>query len=140
MSPYLETDNYINDIAAKQIGRKHALPRADRRTDRFKDQPMFCAEIQWLASGPTLKLEGSLVADWAEQARSMVTSDILPKGLIVDLTDVTYIDSVGEELLIWLASVGARFVAGNVYAIGMCDKLDLSPVLHIRASQAPGWK
>ena len=31
---------------------------------------MFRAEIQWLASGPTLKLEGKLVADWAEQARS----------------------------------------------------------------------
>ena len=57
---------------------------------------MFRAEIQWLASGPTLKLEGKLAADWAEQARCLVTKDILPKGLIVDLTEVSYIDSVGE--------------------------------------------
>ncbi len=92
---------------------------------------MFRAEIQWLASGPTLKLEGKLVADWAEQARCLVTKDVLPKGLIVDLTEVSYIDSVGEQLLKWLASVGALFVAGNVYAIGVCDRLGLSPMRRI---------
>jgi hypothetical protein len=89
---------------------------------------MFRAEIQWLASGPTLKLEGKLVADWAEQARCLVTKDVLPKGLIVDLTEVSYIDSVGEQLLKWLASVGALFVAGSVYAIVVCDRLRLSPM------------
>ena len=89
---------------------------------------MFRAELQWLASRPTLKLEGKLVADWAEQARCLVTKDVLPKGLIVDLTEVSYVDSVGEELLNWLASVGALFVAGNVYAIAVCDRLRLSPM------------
>jgi ABC-type transporter Mla MlaB component len=63
---------------------------------------MFRAEIQWLASGPTLKLEGKLVADWAVQARRLVTKDVLPKDLIVDLTEVSYVDSVGEQLLKWL--------------------------------------
>ena len=92
---------------------------------------MFRAEIQWLASGPTLKLEGKLVADWAEQARGLVTKDVLPEGLIVDLTEVSYIDSVGEQLLKWLASVGAVFVAGNVYAIAVCDRLRLSPMQRI---------
>jgi hypothetical protein len=89
---------------------------------------MFRAEIQRLASGPTLKLEGKLVADWAEQARCLVTKDVLPKGLIVDLTDVSYVDSVGEQLLKWLASVGAVFVAGNVYAFAVCDRLRLPPM------------
>ena len=92
---------------------------------------MFRAEIQWLASGPTLKLEGKLVADWAEQARSVVTKDVLPKGLIVDLTEVSYVDSAGEQLLKWLASVGAVFVAGNVYAFAVCDRLHLSPMQRI---------
>ncbi len=92
---------------------------------------MFRAEIQWLASGPTLKLEGKLVADWAEQARCLVTKDVLPKGLIVDLTDVSYIDSAGEQLLKWLASVGAGFVAGSVYAFAVCDRLRLSPMQRI---------
>ncbi len=87
---------------------------------------MFRAEIQWLRSGPTLKLEGKLVADWAEQARCLVTKDLLPKGLTVDLSEVSYIDSVGEQLLKWLGSVGAEFVAGNVYVVGVCERLRLS--------------
>ena len=86
---------------------------------------MFRAEIQWLASGPTLKLEGRLVADWAEQARCLVTKDVLPKDLIVDLTEVSYVDSMGEELLKWLASVGAVFIAGSAYAFAACDRLRL---------------
>ena len=92
---------------------------------------MFRAEIQWLASGPTLKLKGRLVADWAEQARSVVTKDVLPKGLIVDLTEVSYVDSAGEQMLKWLASVGAVFVAGSLYAFAVCDRLRLSPVQRI---------
>jgi len=89
---------------------------------------MFRAEIQWLASGPTLKLEGKLVADWAQQARCLVTKDVLPEGLIVDLSGLSEIDSVGEQLLQWLDSVGALFVAGSVYAIAVCDRLRLSPM------------
>ena len=92
---------------------------------------MFRAEIQWLASGPTLKLEGKLVADWAEQARCLVTKDVLPEGLIVDLTEVSYVDSVGEQFLKWLASVGAVFIAGSVYAFAVCDRLRLSPMQRI---------
>jgi hypothetical protein len=92
---------------------------------------MFRAEIQWLASGPTLKLEGKLVADWAEQARYLVTKDVLPKDLIVDLTEVSYVDSVGEQLLKWLASVGAVFIAGSVYAFAVCDRLRLPPMQRI---------
>jgi len=94
-------------------------------------KPMFRAEIQWLASGPTLKLEGKLVADWAEQARRLVTKDVLPEGLIVDLTEVSYVDSVGEQFLKWLAGVGAVFIAGSVYAFVLCDRLRLPPMQEI---------
>jgi hypothetical protein len=89
---------------------------------------MFRAEIHRVANGPTLKMEGRLTGAWAEQARSLVTNDVVPTGLIVDLTDVSYVDQVGEELLNWLGSIGARFVATNVYATGVCERLHL-PVL-----------
>ena len=98
---------------------------------------MFRAEMQWLASGPTLKLEGRLVADWAEQARCLVTKDVLPKDLIVDLTEVSYVDSVGEQLLKWLASAGAVFIAGNVYALTVCDRLHLSLIQRIAERRKP---
>ncbi len=93
--------------------------------DVTRIKPMFRAEILWLASGPTLKLEGRLVADWAEQAGCLVTKDVLPKDLVVDLSELSYIDSRGEQFLKWLASVGAVFTAGSVYAFAICDRLGL---------------
>lgn len=89
---------------------------------------MFRAEIYWAADGPSLKMEGRLIGAWAEQARSLVTKAVIPKGLIVDLSDVSYVDQVGEELLNWLGSIGAKFVATNVYAAGVCERLHL-PIL-----------
>lgn len=86
---------------------------------------MLRAEIRWLANGPTLKVEGRLVGDWAEQASSLVTKDAVPLGLIIDLSEVSYVDSAGEELLKWLATVGAQFVADSVYALAVCERLRL---------------
>ena len=94
---------------------------------------MFRAEILWWANGPTLKMEGRLVGSWAEHARCLVTTDVVPKGLIVDLNEVSYIDSAGERLLSWLASVGAVFVASSVYAIAVCERLGLSLIQRIPA-------
>ena len=98
---------------------------------------MFRAEILWLANGPTLKMEGRLVGEWAGLAMCLITTDVVPKGLIVDLTDVSYVDSVGERLLSWLGSVGAVFAASNVYEIGVCERLGLSPY---RGYTAAAWK
>ena len=86
---------------------------------------MLRAEIWWLASGPTLKLKGRLIDDWAKQATSLVTRDVVPKGLIVDLTEVSHLDTAGEQLLKWLGSVGAKFVADSIYALGVCERLRL---------------
>ena len=87
---------------------------------------MFRAQINQMADGPTLKMEGCLVAEWANEAKSlMMTSDPVPKGLIVDITDVSYIDLAGEQVLAWLASIGASFKAGGVYATSVCERLQL---------------
>jgi len=86
---------------------------------------MFRAQINQMADGPTLKMEGCLVAEWAKEAKSLMASGPVPKGLIVDITDVSYIDSVGEQVLAWLASIGASFMAGGVYAASVCERLQL---------------
>jgi len=96
---------------------------------------MFRAEILWLENGLTLKMYGRLVADWAEQARRLVTSEVVPTGLIVDLTEVSYVDSAGERLLTWLSSVGAVFVTSGAYTNCVCERLDLSPVRRKPAGQ-----
>ena len=41
---------------------------------------MFRMEILWLACDPILQLQGRLVADLAEQARCLVTEEVLPQG------------------------------------------------------------
>ncbi len=86
---------------------------------------MFRAEIHEFANGPTLKMEGRMVGELAEQARSLVTQDSVPKGLIVDVTEVSYVDSVGEQVLSWFHSIGAVFVAKGIYAAGVCERLHL---------------
>ena len=94
---------------------------------------MFRAEIRQLENGPTLKMEGRLVGDWAEQAKSLVTKDFVPKGLMIDLTEVTYVDSVGDRVLKWFESIGAKFVAKGIYAAGICERLQL-PTLETAGS------
>ena len=88
---------------------------------------MFRAELKQLANGPILKMEGRLVGDWANEARSLVTRGSALEGLVVDLTEVSYVDGIGEQLLVWLSSIGARFVATAVYAAGICERLELRP-------------
>lgn len=79
-------------------------------------------------------MKGSLVRDWAMQARSLVPGNVIPKGLIVDLTDVSYIDTAGEDLLKWLSSIGAEFAGNSVYAVKICERLHL-PVLENTAAR-----
>ena len=78
-----------------------------------------------LESSPTLKIEGRLVGEWAREAKSLVTKESIPKGLIIDLTEVTCIDEVGEQVLSWLGSIGVAFVAKNVYVASICERLGL---------------
>jgi hypothetical protein len=87
---------------------------------------MFRAEIHQFAEGPTLKMEGRLVGEMAEQAKGLVTSESVPKGLIVDLTEVTYVDPAGEQLLRWFQSIDAKFVAKAMYAAEVCERLRLA--------------
>ena len=101
------------------------LTERENKATADKGCKMFRAQIHQSASGPTLKMEGSLVDKWAEEAKSLVTGSPVPKGLIVDLTDVSYIDSVGEQVLAWLASVGSSFMARGVYALSICERLNL---------------
>jgi len=113
---------------------KSARQTADPRND------MFRAEIRQSANGPTLKLEGRLVGDWAEQAKTIVTQDLLSNGLIVDLTDVTYVDSAGEQVLSWLSSIGATFIANGIYATGVCEQLRLMPKESAHSSKEKALK
>jgi len=73
----------------------------------------------------TLKIEGRLVGHVATDVRSAVASKETSGRLIVDLSDLTWIDIKGEELLLWLARIGCSFVTGNAYSSFVSEKLSL---------------
>lgn len=80
-----------------------------------------------------VKIEGKLCGDYAEHARSLIRRCNGRMQTIVDLTDVTSIDSAGEEVLSFLGRLGARFVAENAYSRYLCERLQLPlvmPALH----------
>ena len=86
---------------------------------------MFRAELKQLTNGSVLKMEGRLVGEWANEAKSLFSQGPVPKALIVDLTDVSYVDAIGEQVLTWLSSIGARFLAKGIYAAAVCKRLNL---------------
>jgi len=55
-----------------------------------------------------------------------VSRHFVPNGLLVDLSEVTYIDSVGEQLLLWLRNSQAKFVAETYHARDICERLQLT--------------
>jgi ABC-type transporter Mla MlaB component len=88
---------------------------------------MLRAEFDQRNNGLTLKLEGRLVSAWAVQVKSFVSRHFVPNGLLVDISEVTYVDSVGEQLLLWLRDLHTEFVAESCYARDVCERLHLTP-------------
>jgi hypothetical protein len=78
-----------------------------------------------------IKLEGRLAGNDAEHTRVLISSleAAVQRGtdirLVVDLTEVVFIDALGEEVLSFLGHLGAQFVATTSYAIDVCERLYL---------------
>jgi len=73
----------------------------------------------------TMRIEGRFVGRYAEDARSLLASREISGKLIIDLSELSWADLIGEEVLCWLGSIGCKFVAGNAYSSFLCDKLRL---------------
>ena len=86
---------------------------------------MIRAEMQDSEKGLVVRLEGRFIGDDAEHVRMLVTRRNIERQLIVDLTEVTFIDSVGESALSFFKRLGAKFVAEDVYVLGVCQRLHL---------------
>jgi len=84
---------------------------------------MLRTELRHRVNGLVLKLEGRLVSAWAVQVKSFVSRRFVTNGFLVDMSQVTYVDSVGDQLLIWLRALQAEFVAETCYARNICERL-----------------
>src|SRR5271157_3498957 len=72
-----------------------------------------------------MRMEGRFVRDFAEHARTLIGDSKPPSRLIVDLSEVTFVDAVGEEVLLWFKEIGVTFTADSAYSHDVCDRLQL---------------
>jgi hypothetical protein len=86
---------------------------------------MLRVDIRDSANVLSLKLEGRLTSNDAENTRTLMARCHGGVSLIVDLTEVTFIDSVGEEVLSFFGGFGAEFVAQTSYTLDICERLHL---------------
>ena len=73
----------------------------------------------------TLRMSGRLADGCREEVKAYLDSDQALESIVVDLTEVTYIDRAGEDTLRWLSRRGAKFTADNPYAVHICERLRL---------------
>jgi hypothetical protein len=73
----------------------------------------------------TMRLEGRFVGLFAKDTRDLLTRRNIPPRLVVNLSEVTFVDAVGEEMLSWLARIGGQFIADNCYPLHVCERLHL---------------
>jgi hypothetical protein len=86
---------------------------------------MLRVEIQDLLDASIVRLEGRLAGDWADHVRMLMSRRHAGMRLVVDLTEVTFVDGLGEEVLWLLKRLGAEFVADTSYTLDVCKRLHL---------------
>ena len=86
---------------------------------------MLRVEICDSANSLSLKLEGRFTGVDAENTRTLITRCREGVRLVIDLTDVTFIDPVGEEVLSFFGRFGTEFVAQTSYTLDICERLHL---------------
>jgi len=86
---------------------------------------MFRIDVNEEDGKATMKIAGRLEAQCAEEVRRQVLHCNDPHRLVVDLSDVTFIDNSGEEVLSWLGRIRTQFIAQGFYCLGICERLHL---------------
>ena len=86
---------------------------------------MLRVEFQEAGNTLTMRVEGRFVGPFAEDTRDLVTRCKIPPRFVVNLSEVTFVDAVGEEMLSWLARIGGKFIADNCYPLHVCERLHL---------------
>jgi anti-anti-sigma factor len=82
-------------------------------------------EMQESGGDLICRLQGRFTGEEAEHVRTLVTRCHTALRLVIDLTDLLYIDATGEEVLLLLKRLGAHFVADTSYSRDVCERLDL---------------
>ena len=89
---------------------------------------MLRVQMQELEGALICRLEGRFTGKGAEEVRMLVTRCDSKLELVVHLTDVMFIDAIGEEVLLFVKRLGAQFVAETSYSRDICERLQLPSV------------
>ena len=98
---------------------------------------MLRVETQELDGALTCRLEGRFTGKGAEEVRTLVTRCDSNLELVVDLTEVMFIDAIGEEVLLFVKRLGAQFVAETSYSRDICERLSLPLVRKQKSNAQP---
>ena len=96
---------------------------------------MLRVQTQELDGALICRLEGRFTGEGAEEVRRLVTRCDSKLELVVDLTDVMFIDAIEEEVLLFVKRLGTQFVAETSYSRDVCERLQL-PVVGTRDRNA----
>ena len=72
-----------------------------------------------------VRLYGRLTAEYGEQIQTLLIRCNPETKLVVDLSELTFVDSNGEEVLSSFGQQHGEFIADNVYAKNLCERLKL---------------
>jgi hypothetical protein len=72
-----------------------------------------------------IRMEGRFVSTYAEDALKLILLFKTPSTIVVDLSEVNFVDVIGEDVLSSLGSLGVKFIADSVYAFDVCERLNL---------------
>ena len=86
---------------------------------------MLRVQTQELEGVLICRLEGRFTGKGAEEVRTLVTRCDSKLEFVVDLTDVMFIDAIGEQVLLFVKRLGAQFVAETSYSRDVCERLEL---------------
>jgi hypothetical protein len=86
---------------------------------------MLRVEIRDSADTLILRFEGRFTGDDAEHTRTLTARFAAREKLLVDLTEVVFIDTAGEDVMSFLGQFGAEFVAPNSFVLDVCERLNL---------------
>lgn len=86
---------------------------------------MLRVQIRDASNRFLIKIEGRFSGADAEYVQTLMARFNTTLDLVVDITDVTFVDANGEAALRFFKRLGAVFVADNSYSLYMCERLRL---------------
>src|SRR5262245_41932649 len=106
--------------------RRRKLPPVDLATSEWKRQEMLMITEERNGNVLAFKLAGVLAGDWVtELNRCWDNATTAQEGLhiIVDLTEVTYVDEEGKDSLASMMSEGAELRASDILMRSIVEEI-----------------